>query len=66
MPVFAYQGRSFQGGTLSGDIEAPDRTAAVAELRRRQVFVTGIKEKSAQAWLGAMRGGKVNDKALAI
>ena len=66
MPVFAYQGRSFQGGTLSGDIEAPDRTAAVAELRRRQVFVTGIKEKSAQAWRGAMRGGKVNDKALAI
>lgn len=66
MPVFAYQGRSFQEGTLSGDIEAPDRTAAVAELRRRQVFVIGIKERSAQTGLRAMRGGKVSDKALAI
>ena len=69
MPVFAYQGRTFQGGALSGDIEAPDRTAAVGELRRRQVFVTGIKEKAPQTGLrGGLRalGGGVKDKDLAI
>ncbi|HLC42225.1 MAG TPA: type II secretion system F family protein [Methylomirabilota bacterium] len=69
MPVFAYQGRTFQGGALSGDIEAPDRTAAVGELRRRQVFVTAIKERAQQTGLRAglrALGGSVKDKDLAI
>ncbi|MBI4590811.1 MAG: type II secretion system F family protein [Candidatus Rokubacteria bacterium] len=71
MPVFAYQGRTTQGST-AGEIEAADRTAAVAELRRKAILVTAIKEKAAgQARAGARGrfggfGGKVKDKEMAI
>ncbi len=67
MPVFAYQGRTTQGST-AGEIEAPDRTAAVAELRRKAILVTAIKEKAAGPARGAGRGlgGKVKDKEMAI
>ncbi len=69
MPFFAYQGRTTQGST-AGEIEAPDRTAAVAELRRKAILVTQIKEKaggSARAAGGGGRfGGKVKDKEMAI
>ncbi|MEK6667005.1 MAG: type II secretion system F family protein [candidate division NC10 bacterium] len=69
MPVFAYQGRTTQGST-AGEIEAPDRTAAVAELRRKAILVTQIKEKAGgPARAAGMRGrfgGKVKDKEMAI
>jgi type IV pilus assembly protein PilC len=69
MPVFAYQGRTTQGST-AGEIEAPDRTAAVAELRRKAILVTQIKEKAGGAARAAgVRsgfGGKVKDKEMAI
>ena len=69
MPVFAYQGRTTQGST-AGQVEAPDRTAAVAELRRKAILVTSIKEKAAGGPLraGARGGfaGKVKDKEMAI
>jgi len=68
MPVFAYQGRTTQGST-AGEIEAPDRTAAVAELRRKAILVTQIKEKAggpARAASMRARFGKVKDKEMAI
>jgi type IV pilus assembly protein PilC len=68
MPVFAYQGRTTQGST-AGELEAPDRTAAVADLRRRGVLVTSIKEKAggaAKPAAAARLGGKVKDKDMAI
>ena len=68
MPMFAYQGRTTQGST-AGEIEAPDRSAAVAELRRKAILVTAIKEKAAwrTAAGGRLRlGGKVKDKQMAI
>ncbi len=65
MPVFAYQGRTTQGST-TGEIEAPDRTAAVAELRRKQILVTSIKEKAAKAAVAWFGGKKIKDKELAI
>ncbi len=68
MPVFAYQGRTTQGST-AGEVEAPDRTAAVAELRRKAILVTTIKEKAggqARAGGRAGFGGKVKDKEMAI
>ncbi|MFZ1057995.1 MAG: type II secretion system F family protein, partial [Candidatus Rokuibacteriota bacterium] len=67
--VFAYQGRTTQGST-AGEIEAPDRTAAVAELRRKAILVTQIKEKAGgparAAGVGGRFGGKVKDKEMAI
>ncbi|KRT74338.1 MAG: type IV pilus biogenesis protein PilC, type IV pilus assembly protein PilC [Candidatus Rokubacteria bacterium CSP1-6] len=69
MPFFAYQGRTTQGST-AGEIEAPDRTAAVAELRRKAILVTQIKEKAGgparAAGVGGRFGGKVKDKEMAI
>ena len=66
MPVFAYQGRTTQGST-AGEVEAPDRTAAVAELRRKAILVTSIKERAAgPARARVSFGGKVKDKEMAI
>lgn len=69
MPVFAYQGRTTQGST-AGEIEAPDRTAAVADLRRKAILVTSIKEKAGgparTAGVGRGLRGKVKDKEMAI
>ncbi len=68
MAVFAYQGRTTQGST-AGEIEAPDRTAAVGELRRKAILVTSIKEKAggpARTGVRGRIGGKVKDKEMAI
>jgi type IV pilus assembly protein PilC len=66
MPVFAYQGRTSQG-SAAGEIEAPDRTKAVADLRQRQILVTSIKERAgAKAGVAAKFGGKVKDRDMAI
>ena len=47
MAVFVYQGRT-ASGNQNGEIEAPDRSAAVGELRRRAILVTKIAEKTAE------------------
>ncbi|MFQ5827712.1 MAG: type II secretion system F family protein [Candidatus Methylomirabilia bacterium] len=65
MPVFAYQGRTARGST-AGEIEAPDRTAAVAQLRQRQILVIRIQEKALRAARASTFGGKVKDRDLAI
>ena len=64
MAVFVYQGRS-ANGMQNGEIEAPDRSAAVGELRRRAILVTKIAEKTAPK-ITFKFGGKVNDKEMAI
>ncbi len=64
MPVFTYQGRG-TAGVQAGEIEAPDRMAAVGELRRRAILVIKIAEKSGGK--APMKlGSKVNDKEMAI
>ena len=66
MPVFAYQGRTARG-SATGEIEAPDRTRAVAELRQRQILVTSIREKAgARAGVAAVFAGKVKARDMAI
>jgi type IV pilus assembly protein PilC len=64
MAVFVYQGRS-ANGMQNGEIEAPDRSAAVGELRRRAILVTKIAEKTAPR-VTFKFGGKVSDKEMAI
>jgi type IV pilus assembly protein PilC len=64
MAVFVYQGRS-ASGNQNGEIEAPDRSAAVGELRRRSILVTKIAEKSTPK-ISFKFGGKVKDKEMAI
>jgi type IV pilus assembly protein PilC len=64
MAVFTYQGRG-SAGTMTGEIEAADRTSAVGELRRRAILVTKINEK-AGGKAPSKAGGKVKDKEMAI
>ena len=64
MAVFVYQGRT-ASGNQNGEIEAPDRSAAVGELRRRAILVTKIAEKTAPK-MSFKFGGKVKDKEMAI
>ncbi len=64
MALFAYQGRT-AAGSAQGEVEAPNRSAAVAALRSRGVLTTRIKEKTATTRLIKF-GGKVKDKELAI
>ena len=64
MAVFVYQGRT-ASGMQNGEIEAPDRSSAVGELRRRSILVTKISEKTAPK-IAFKFGGKVKDKEMAI
>ncbi|HET8575533.1 MAG TPA: type II secretion system F family protein [Methylomirabilota bacterium] len=64
MPVFTYQGRG-AAGVQSGEIEAPDRTSAVGELRKRAILVTKINEK-AGGKTPLKLGSKVKDKEMAV
>ncbi len=64
MPVFSYKGRGARGLT-TGEVEAPDRMAAVGELRNRAILVTKIEEKAGGKTVVKL-GGKVNDREMAI
>ena len=64
MAVFAYRGRA-AAGVQTGEIEAPDRMAAVGELRRRAILVTQITEKAGGKSLIRI-GSKVKDKEMAV
>jgi type IV pilus assembly protein PilC len=65
MAVWTYQGRTVAGST-QGEVEAPDRNAAVAILRGKGVLTTAIKEKPATAVKEKKIGGKVKDREMAI
>ena len=64
MAVFAYRGRA-GAGAVTGQIEAADRAAAVAQLRTRGVVATSVQERKARA-AGQTTGRRVRDKDLAI
>jgi type IV pilus assembly protein PilC len=64
MAVFAYRGRA-GAGAVTGQIEAADRAAAVAQLRTRGVVATSVQERKARA-AGQTTGGRVRDKDLAV
>jgi type IV pilus assembly protein PilC len=56
MASFAYRGRAGRS-VITGEIEAVDRRSAVAELRRRSILVTRIREKAPRRGLLIARGG---------
>src|SRR5438874_6611048 len=65
MAVWTYQGRTVSGST-QGEVEAPNRNAAVAILRGKGVLTTAIKEKPGAAAKEKKIGGKVKDREMAI
>ncbi|MEE8282720.1 MAG: type II secretion system F family protein [candidate division NC10 bacterium] len=67
MAVFAFSGRTRTGQVISGEMEAPNREAVVAQLRRQQVLATSIKPKARDIEISIPGfGAKANEKDLAI
>lgn len=50
MPQYVYQGRDRVGKQRKGALQAPDRTTALAELKRQQIVVIGLREKRETVW----------------
>ena len=67
MPVFAYSGRTRTGQTINGEMEAPNREAVVAQLRRQQVMATAVTPKARDIELKIPGfGAKIGDRDLAV
>ncbi|MCK8487345.1 type II secretion system F family protein [Paenibacillus sp. MBLB2552] len=50
MPQYVYQGKDGVGKQRKGALQAPDRPTALAELKRQQIVVTGLREKRETVW----------------
>lgn len=49
MPTFVYRVKTRQGGARRGELEAVDQDAALRALRRQDLYVTRIREKSSRS-----------------
>lgn len=50
MPQYIYQGKDTAGKRRKGALQAPDRSTALAELKRQQIVVTGLRERRETVW----------------
>ncbi|MGH7431197.1 MAG: type II secretion system F family protein [Candidatus Methylomirabilales bacterium] len=67
MAVFTYSGRTRTGQTINGEMEAPNREAVVAQLRRQQVMATAVTPKARDIELKVPGfGAKIGDRDLAV
>ncbi|NLX07916.1 MAG: hypothetical protein GXY33_22470 [Phycisphaerae bacterium] len=69
MATFVYKAVDLSGREVSGELEAPDRTAALRELARQDACVTRIDAKSQRAALSETPGSnrlRIGSKQLAI
>ncbi|MDQ5870737.1 MAG: type II secretion system F family protein [Acidobacteriota bacterium] len=65
MPNYAWKGRNRAGMVQEGGLAAESKELALAQLRRQNIVVTGIREKGKEISLSKM-GRKVPPKILAI
>ena len=63
MPVFAYAGKARGGKSVTAEVNADNRDAAVDQLRSQGVTVTSIEEKKKKA---AGKAQKVTDKDIVV
>ncbi|MGA7991911.1 MAG: type II secretion system F family protein [Thermoanaerobaculia bacterium] len=66
MAQFVWKGRTRQGATTGGVLVADSKDLAIADLRRRQIDVTTVKEKGKELAVPKIGPGKVNSRRLAI
>ena len=66
MAQFVWKGRTRQGATTGGVLVADSKDLAIADLRRRQIDVTTVKEKGKELAFPKIGGGSVNARRLAI
>ena len=63
MPVFAYAGKARGGKSVTAEVNADNRDAAVDQLRSQGITVTSIEEKKKKA---AGKAEKVTDKDIVV
>ena len=66
MPVFAYAGKARGGKSVTAEISADNRDAAIDQLRSQGVTVTTIEEKKKKASVFGEKKQKVTDKDIVI
>ena len=67
MGKFMWEGKTRVGGTMTGEIEAPNEAFVIAQLRRQQIVPVKIKPKSRDLGFSLLgRRGKVSKRELAI
>ncbi|NNG47872.1 MAG: type II secretion system F family protein [Deltaproteobacteria bacterium] len=67
MGIFMWEGKTRVGGTMTGEIEAPNEAFVIAQLRRQQIVPVKIKPKPRDLGFSLIgRRGKVSRRELAI
>jgi type IV pilus assembly protein PilC len=67
MGKFMWEGKTRVGGTMTGEIEAPNEAFVIAQLRRQQIVPVKIKPKPRDLGISLTgRRGKVSRRELAI
>jgi type IV pilus assembly protein PilC len=66
MTQFVWKGKTRQGVVTGGVLVADSKDMAIADLRRRQIDVTTVKEKGKEFAIPMVGPGKVNSKRLAV
>ncbi len=66
MAQFVWKGRTRQGATTGGVLVADSKDLAIADLRRRQVEVTSVKEQGKEVAVPKLGGGRVDSRRLAV
>ncbi|MEK6549008.1 MAG: type II secretion system F family protein, partial [Nitrospirota bacterium] len=63
MPVFAYVGKARGGKSITAEVSADNRDAAIDQLRSQGVTVTSIEEKKKKA---ADKKQSISDKDIVV
>jgi type IV pilus assembly protein PilC len=67
MGKFVWEGKTRVGGTMTGEIEAPNEAFVIAQLRRQQIVPVRVKAKARELKITLpWKAGKVSKKELAI
>ncbi|TFG60463.1 MAG: type II secretion system F family protein, partial [Deltaproteobacteria bacterium] len=67
MGKFMWEGKTRVGGTMTGEIEAPNEAFVIAQLRRQQIVPVKVKPKPRDLGFSLLgRRGKVSKRELAI
>jgi type IV pilus assembly protein PilC len=66
MAQFVWKGKTRQGAVTGGVLTADSKDLAIADLRKRQMEVTSVKEKGKELAVPKLGSGKVNARRLAI
>lgn len=66
MSTFTYVGRNRQGAVKKGELTAKTRDEAVDQLRKQQVVVTSLEEKSGGGKFKLSLGSGLTDKDLVV